>query len=315
MRFPRASNEVQVIELFQRRRHTWRMEIVAASGRRTFAKILLALIFFAATSVRPVCAGRPSPETVAAFEQYIRSKVAADARTVSDRNHFLVIDGQQDAKEKLAYARLRRGETLIESSAVGGSSPRGVPGRLIHDWTGLVFVPSISLRQALAALQDYAHDADYYRPQVLKSQLLEKSGDDFRVFLRLRQTRGIIVVLDTEYDVRYTELDATHADSHSYSTRIAEVQNPGQDRERDAPPADDRGFLWRLYSYWRFSEADGGVYIQCNAISLTRDIPVGLGWIVRPFIETIPRESLSFTLDATRKALASKFGAPSGPVQ
>ena len=315
MSFSGISNEAQVIELFRRRWHTWRMEIITGMRRRTSPAISLALILLGVPSTRPLNAGQLSPETAAAFEQHIRSKEALDARTLSDPKHFLRIDGLQEVEREQAYARLKRGDILIGSDAAQGTSLHSIPGGLIHDWIGLVFVPSISMQQAVAALQDYGDDTDYYRPQVLKAKLLDRSGDDFHVFLRLRQTHGITVVFDTEYDIRYTQLDATHAYSRSYSTRIAEVEYPGQEREHEAPPADDRGFLWRLYSYWRFLEADGGVYIQCNAISLTRDVPAGLGWIVRPFIEKIPRESLSFTLDATRKALVSKFSAASRSAQ
>ena len=110
-------------------------------------------------------------------------------------------------------------------------------------------------------------------------------------------------VFNTEYDVRYSLLDPTHADSRSYSTRIAELENPGQPGEREKPPGEDHGFLWRLYSYWHFQQADGGTYIQCEAISLTRDVPTGLGWMIQPFIEKIPVESLRFTLTSTRDAL------------
>jgi hypothetical protein len=45
------------------------------------------------------------------------------------------------------------------------------------------------------------------------------------------------------------------------------------------------------------------VYVQCEAISLTRDIPTGLNWLIAPFIESIPKESLEFTLQATRTAV------------
>jgi hypothetical protein len=70
-----------------------------------------------------------------------------------------------------------------------------------------------------------------------------------------------------------------------------------------------------LNSYWGFYQADGGVYVQCNAISLTRDVPTGLGWLVGPFIENIPRDSLRFTLDATRTALADNFTNTSASLQ
>jgi hypothetical protein len=52
--------------------------------------------------------------------------------------------------------------------------------------------------------------------------------------------------------------------------------------------------------------AGGGVYMQSEAASLTRDIPIALGWLIGPFITSIPRESLTFTLEATRRAVEEK---------
>jgi hypothetical protein len=72
---------------------------------------------------------------------------------------------------------------------------------------------------------------------------------------------------------------------------------------RELPPGQDHGFLWRLNSYWRFEERDGGVYVECEAISLTRNVPLGLGWLVNPIIRSLPRESLANTLWATREAV------------
>jgi hypothetical protein len=63
--------------------------------------------------------------------------------------------------------------------------------------------------------------------------------------------------------------------------------------------------MWALNSYWRFLERDGGVYVECQAVSLSRDIP----WPLRllPFVPGIigdlPKESLEGTLTATRDAL------------
>jgi len=69
--------------------------------------------------------------------------------------------------------------------------------------------------------------------------------------------------------------------------------------------------MWRLNSYWAFEQANNGVLVQCEAISLTRDIPTGLAWLIGPFVNSIPRESLQFTLTATRNAMATKtVGAP-----
>jgi hypothetical protein len=91
--------------------------------------------------------------------------------------------------------------------------------------------------------------------------------------------------------------------SISRSTRIAEVKNPKKSYEVEAPVGDDAGFLWRLNAYWRFEEADGGVYAECESISLSRDTPLGLGWALNGFVQKLPKESMLNTLLGTRKAV------------
>jgi hypothetical protein len=61
--------------------------------------------------------------------------------------------------------------------------------------------------------------------------------------------------------------------------------------------------LWRINTYWTYEERDGGLFIQIESVSLTRSVPVGLGWVIEPFVESIPRESLEFTLRAACTAL------------
>jgi hypothetical protein len=152
-------------------------------------------------------------------------------------------------------------------------------------------------------VQDYDHHNQYYSPEVVKSKMLEHSGNDFKVFLRLKKKKVVTVVLDTEYLVHYHTLDATRAFSESFSTRVAEISHADEPDEHASPDGQGEGFMWRLNSYWRFAERDSGVYVQCEAISLTRDIPAGLNWLIAPFIESIPRESLEFTLASTRAAV------------
>jgi hypothetical protein len=154
-----------------------------------------------------------------------------------------------------------------------------------------------------SASQNYDEHSRIYAPRVLRSKLIQHDGDDFKVFLRLRDKNIITVVLDTDYDVHYVRLDPARAYSNSYSTRVAEVERVGQQDEDEKPVGHDNGYLWRPNSYWRFWEHDGGVYVQLEAISLTRDIPEGLGWLIRPFITSIPRESLVFTLNHTRESV------------
>jgi hypothetical protein len=111
------------------------------------------------------------------------------------------------------------------------------------------------------------------------------------------------VILKTNYNVKCTFIGADRATSCSYSTRIAEVENVGEANEFEKPPGSDGGFLWRLDSSWRFLERDGGTYVQLEAISLTRDVPAGLQWLIGPFVTSIPMESQAFTRTRTREAL------------
>jgi hypothetical protein len=159
--------------------------------------------------------------------------------------------------------------------------------------------------QALTLLQDYDRHAEIYRPAIARSQLLSRDGDVFRVYLRFYMKKVITVVVNTENEARFTRPGPDRAQSRIYSLRVAEVADPGTPQEREHPIGNDGGYLWRLYTYWRFLERDGGTYVQCEAISLTRGIPPVLGWIIRPFVTSIPRESLTFTLETTRKTLTA----------
>jgi len=121
--------------------------------------------------------------------------------------------------------------------------------------------------------------------------------------MRVEQKHVLTVVMDTTYDVTFGRLDTQHGYSVSRSTKIAEIESPGTAKERALSPAEEHGYMWRLNTYWSYEERDGGLYIQIESISLTRSIPTGLGWLIGPFIESIPRESLAFTLRSTRDAL------------
>jgi hypothetical protein len=122
----------------------------------------------------------------------------------------------------------------------------------------------------------------------------------------VRQQHVIPVVLDTTYDITYGRLDQQHGYSISRSTRIAEIYAAGTNAERALNADEEHGFLWRLNTYWSYEEKGGGLYLQIEVVSLTRSIPHGLGWAIRPYIESIPRDSLEFTLRSTCNALRRK---------
>ena len=235
------------------------------------------------------------PRTVQAFDSYIHD---VEARLDRERTSSAFLWADQSPGRA---ARLRQGEVLAES--VTGKNPQSVPAGLIHDWIGAVFVPGATIGQTLDMVENYNHHKDVYQPEVIGSRLVSRSGNDFKIELRLLKKKVITVVLDTYYDVHYTQLDKERWYSRSYSTKIQEVENAGKPNERMLPAGEDHGFLWRLDSYWRFVERDGGTYVECEAVSLTRDVPTGLGWLIEPIVRQLPRESLVNTLRKTREAL------------
>jgi hypothetical protein len=240
----------------------------------------------------PAAAAELKPKTVEAFDKYVRQ---TEERLASSKV-FLWADELPERAQ-----RARAGQVVV---APFHKKPEiGVPDGLIHDWVGSVFISGATLERTLALVQDYNHHKDVYKPEVLDSRILSHQENTFQIYLRLLKKKVITVVLNTEHEVKYTKLDATRWRSVSRTTKIAEVENPGKPDEREKPPGTGEGFLWRLNSYWRFEQRDGGVWVECQAVSLTRDIPTGLGWLVDPIIRNLPKDSLENTLKATRASL------------
>jgi hypothetical protein len=235
------------------------------------------------------------PRTLQAFEAYVRQA----EQKLDARPSFLWADQAPDRAR-----RARSGEVVVEP--VNARSDMALEGGgLVHDWIGTVFIPGATLEKALDLARDYSRHKVVYQPEVIDSKVLSRQGNDFHIYLRLLKKKVITVVLNTEHDVHYVPVDAKRWRSLSRTTKVAEVQNAGKPNERESPPGTGQGFLWRLDSYWRFEERDGGTWVECEAISLTRDVPTGLGWIIEPIIRNLPRDSLLHTLESTRTALSA----------
>jgi hypothetical protein len=236
------------------------------------------------------------PQTLEAFDSYIRDAEAEMEPTLRGNGSFLWSEASAERAQLV-----RAGQVVAQFWS--GQGPVKVPNGLIHDWIAAAFLPGTNLKKTLALIQDYDNHKDIYKPEVIASKLISHKGNDFQIYLRLLKKKVMTVVLDTDHEVHYRALDATRWVCRSYTTRVAEVENAGSPNEKVLPPDAGYGFLWRLDSYWRFQERDGGVYVECRAISLTRDVPFGLGWIIEPIIQKLPKESLVNTLEATRQAL------------
>jgi hypothetical protein len=243
-------------------------------------------------------------ETQGAFERYLKLAEARNEGELRRGTALLWIDGLPEEQRAEAYAALKRGEVKMRKLEIlDKDKPIPCPGGMIHHWTGVVFIPAAKLEDVLGVLEDYDRHSVYYAPDVERSKLESREGDHFRVFLRFRRHKVITVVLNTEHEVQYFHDAPGKAHSRSSAVRIAEVENAGKSDEREKTPGDDDGFMWRMETWWRMEERDGGVYVQSEVASLTRDIPTGLGWMISPFVTGIPKESLTFTLEATRKAV------------
>lgn len=243
-----------------------------------------------------LAAEEPTSAAVAGFNSYIARVEARLKEEHQSRDAFLAPED---------WARLRRGELIIEqlTPATGAE----LPGALLHDWRGTAFVPGAGAADFERLMRDFNAYPQHYSPQVLRAKVLAQEGDHYRVTMRVRQKHILTVVMDATYDVTFgrdfLKSGAQRGYSLSRSTEIAEIDSPGTPKERALSPSEEHGFLWRMNTYWSYEEQDGGLYIQIESVTLSRSIPTGLGWAIGPFIESIPSESLEFTLGATRDAL------------
>ncbi len=278
---------------------------------RAALPLFLSALLATALAAAPARAAELHKETVEAFDRYIQYSDQRFAREIKD-GPFLWMDGQPEAQRGGLYAQLREGGVVFHRVALEiDGQELEVPDGIIHHWLGVIFVPGATLQDTLAMLQDYDHHAKTFAPDVMRSKLLEHNGNSFRCFLRFHKKKVFTVVLDTVHEAVYDTLSPTRATSRSHTTHINEVENHDQPDERLQPEGHDGGYLWRLNNYWRFEEKDGGTYIQCEAITLTRDIPFLLKPIVGPYVTSVPRESLFNTLGSARKALlARQHAAP-----
>jgi hypothetical protein len=243
----------------------------------------------------------PSNRAVSAYNAYVATLESRLVRQHGSANSFLA----PLTSVPKAESRLRGGDLIIEPltpTAIGD-----LPGAMLHHWRGTAFAPGAKAADFERLMKNFSAYPQRFSPYVLQASVLAQPGDRgndrFRAFMRVSQTHVITVVMDTTYDVTFERLDPRHGYSISRSTRISEIDSPGTASERALSPSEDHGFLWRLNSYWSYEERDDGLYMQIETVSLTRSIPQGLGWAVRPFVESVPRESLESTLRSTCNAL------------
>jgi hypothetical protein len=236
------------------------------------------------------------PQTVQAFEGYV---AATDARMQPrwSGDHFLWFDDSPEIR-----GRLLAGSVVAQP--VHGNGVVSLPGGLIQDWVGAVFVPDTTLKNVLAVVQDYPRHPEIYKPDVVDVQVQSHTGDDFLIRTRVVKSKFFISdVLAIDNEIHFVALDPKRTYSRSASRRVVEIADAGKHNERELPPGHDRGLMWRIYGYWFFEESDGGVFITCESITLTREIPFLMAKLLSPILHELPEEALKSSLEQTRKAI------------
>lgn len=264
-----------------------------------FGVVLWLLVVAGATSLS---AAELQRATLQSFERYVR---LTEARINSERGErFLWIDRVSIERRREMAKSFERGEVAVEKLETTENG-RGIdiPSGMVHHWVSAAFIPGATLAETVAFAQDYNRHAELFQPAVARSRLLRRNGDTFFVSFRFVQKRIITVVTDVESEARFERLDPSRVEARVYATRIAEVEDAFTPNERVGRPDNGNGYLWRMNTYCRFVQRDGGVYIEFESVSLSRDVPTGLGWIVGPFVTSVPKESLVFTLQTYVKKL------------
>lgn len=236
--------------------------------------LLLALVPFSLAGQITV---HLSPATDQAFDNYVKSAEAG-----------------MDWKPHLAVK-----SKDIEVSPWQGKTPITVENGLIHDWIASALIPGATSEKALAIFQDYGEYKRIFGPEVVDSRLLSHQGSRWHTWLHLKRRSVMTVELHTEYDVDYRPLGSERWAILSRSIKINELDGSG----KELPAGTGLGFLWRMNTYWLIEPHSDGLYVECRSLCLTRDVPTGLGWIVKPMVSTVPRDTLKSTVEQLRMAL------------
>ena len=242
----------------------------------------------------PLSAATLQPDTVQAWNAYVAATEGRIGRELSSQRSFLVSDLSPEASD--TRARIRRGEVVIaEMRTTAGGKTIAVPDGLISHWRGSVFLPGVSLATLLQRLQ-HPSERGPHQQDVVALRVLARAPDELKLFIRMTRSKVVTVTFDTEHVVDYRRHGATRASSRSVATKIAELDGTGTASEREKRPGEDRGFMWRLNSYWRYEQVDGGVIVELESLTLSRTVPLGLSPVVQPIIDRIARESIDRTL-------------------
>ena len=268
---------------------------MSRAGIKRIVIVVFTLIVFASSTL----AVELRTETIDAFNNFV---AAVEMRLEPRFNgqHFLWPDEYPGVRQQLL-----NGAVIAQPVLGNGIVP--LKGGLVQDWRGAVFILHATLRDVLSVAQDFDHHQDFYKPDIESAKIESRQGDEFLIFMRIVKAKFLLSdVLNTEQAIKFTRLDPQRVYSRTSSKRISEVAAPGRSAEHELPVGQDRGLLWRLNGYWFYEERDDGVYVACESITLTRDVPFGMATLLGPVIHDLPGDAMRKSLEQTRKAVLAQ---------
>jgi hypothetical protein len=262
---------------------------------------LLLMVITMGMAGSPVMAAKLQEKTLTAWDVYVRLTEERIQEELNSSTGFLAQDFQSVPKAQMERDAVLSGKILVEKMKT--LNPRGrkikVPAGTLHHWRGSVFIPDVDLETVLTQVRNPARQKDL-QEDVLESRILEENDDSLRLYLKLVRSKIVTVTYNTEHLIEYQRHGEGLASSRSIATKIAELEDAGTTSEREKPEGKDHGFLWKLNSYWRYQQVDGGVLVECESLTLSRGVPVILAPFVKPIITNVARESMQRTLSSMR---------------
>jgi hypothetical protein len=203
--------------------------------------------------------------------------------------------------------RARNGEVIVESAQVLGVRPdMGIPNGQVQHWVGAAFLQYATIEGVQPRLRNYNNRSQYMMPEIIESRLKDRQGDVFQVYLRLVEKAILSGVFDLDLRVVYRIEGPGRLAIESRSMSVVAISYAAAPK---GSAGKDQGLLWALNHYWRILQMDGGLYVECEALVLSRPTPFTLGWIARPIIARAARESLIKTIHATIRIMNSPDAA------
>ncbi len=247
----------------------------------------------------PVSAATLKTETLKAWDDYVRTANSCMIARLQPGHPFLWLD-----QHPQFFPELHAGNIVV--APIADPNPKHIPNGLIHHWIGAVFLPGAHLDEVFSVLRDYDDYRNFYPTAVLASKTLRQHGaEDSFSLLMISRAALAKTAFSSREQATYFEVDPHRWYSISYTTRVQEIEDYGEPGQRTLPPDQGHGYVWRLYSIVRYEERDGGVYMEMEAMALSRAIPSAVRWLVEPIVRHLSCDSMLTTLRGTEDAVAA----------